>query len=226
MALAHATIRLLDPARRVPSRFEVQFNPTEYTLAKGAQLAEIGIPGLDSPILQFVRGQNERLTMELFFDTTEHGMGQQAVDVTTLTDRIYQLVKMQPATHAPPRLEVTWGALSFKAVVESVQRRFTLFSPTGVPLRATLSVTFREYRTLQEQLDDLKLETADHTSSVTVARGEPLESIAARVYGDPREWRVIAEHNRVTDPRRLAPGTQLEVPPLPRGAATSGAVLR
>ena len=35
----------------------VQFNPTEYTLAKGAQIAEIAIPGIDSPILQFVRGQ-------------------------------------------------------------------------------------------------------------------------------------------------------------------------
>ena len=52
----------------------VQFNPTEYTLEKGAQIAEIAIPGLDSPILQFIRGQTEKLTLELFFDTTESGM--------------------------------------------------------------------------------------------------------------------------------------------------------
>ncbi len=30
---------------------DVQFNPTELTFDKGAQIAEIGIPGLDSPLL-------------------------------------------------------------------------------------------------------------------------------------------------------------------------------
>ena len=39
-------------------------------IAKGAQIAEIAIPGIDSPILQFVRGQTQTLTLELFFDTT------------------------------------------------------------------------------------------------------------------------------------------------------------
>jgi nucleoid-associated protein YgaU len=164
--------------------------------------------------------------MELFFDTTEDGMGEQATDVTTQTRRIYQLVKMQSATHAPPRVQLIWGSLSFTAVVENVQQRFTLFSPTGVALRATVAVTFREYRTLQQQLDELKLETADHTVSVTVARGEPLDAIAFRVYGDPAAWHVIAEHNRLSDPRRVAPGTQLELPPLPRAAATKSVVPR
>ena len=42
-------------------------------IAKGAQIAEIAIPGIDAPILQFVRGQTQTLALELFFDTTRVG---------------------------------------------------------------------------------------------------------------------------------------------------------
>jgi hypothetical protein len=195
----------------------VQFNPTEYTLEKSAQIAEIAIYGIDSPLLQFIRGQNEKLTLELFFDTTSEGMGEQARDVRDLTKSIYQLVKIQPKMHAPPRIRFTWGqGLSFKAIVESVQQKFTLFNPNGIPLRATVSVTFREYKTLKEQLEELNLQSADHTKSYVVNRRETLHQIAAKVYDDPARWREIADENEdvIANPRRLVPGTVLKIPPL------------
>lgn len=222
MALTKAIIEVLDreavdPARGLPERIEVELNPTELTLAKGAQIAEIAIPGIDSPILQFIRGQNERLTLELFFDTTDDGLGEEATDVRDRTNQIYQLVKIQPRTHAPPRVLFTWGeGLEFKAIVESVQQKFDLFNPRGIPLRATLSVTFREYKTLEEQLSELNLQSADHSKRRVVERGDTLTRIAAEEYDDPREWRRIAEANPevVDNPRRLTPGTTLEIPPL------------
>src|SRR6266542_64484 len=135
---------------------ELQYNPTELSWDKSAQIAEISIPGLDAPLQQFVRGQAEKLTLELFFDTTDHGVGKGAVSVTTLTDRIYQLVKIEPTRHAPPICTFIWNdqfpgsSISdasgnqrrngFTCVVESVTQKFTLFSPAGVPLRATLTV--------------------------------------------------------------------------------------
>ena len=69
----------LSGTRRNPEMIEVQYNPTELSWDKGAQIAEISIPGLDAPLQQFVRGQAEKLTLELFFDTTDHGMGKDAV---------------------------------------------------------------------------------------------------------------------------------------------------
>jgi hypothetical protein len=213
----------VDPDRGLPERFEVQFNPGEYSLSKGSQYSEIDIPGIDSPLLQFVRGQNERLTLDLFFDTTDDGMGDDVTDVRERTRSIYQLVKQQPKTHAPPRITFTWGSLSFRAVVESVRQRFTLFNPQGVPLRATLSVTFREYRELKELLKDL--ESPDHSKQRVVRRGETLSSIAAEEYRNPALWRVIADHpanaGMIGNPRRLAPGAVLEIPPLDPSAAGS-----
>jgi hypothetical protein len=221
MGLTKATIEVLDKdaidPKRLPRLLEVQFNPTEYTLAKGAQIAEIAIYGIDSPILQFVRGQNEKLTMDLFFDSTiVNGLDENAVSVTDRTDPFYQLVKIQPKTHAPPRILFTWGEkLSFKAIVESVQRKFTLFSPQGVPLRATLSVVFREYKTIEDQVAELNLQSADHTKIRVVQRGDTLSRIAAEEYHDPSMWRVIADENpEIESPRNLRPGMQLRIPPL------------
>lgn len=231
MSLTKAKIEVIHgdaPPENWPGdSIDVQFNPTEYTRTKGAQIAEIGIPGIDSPILQFIRGQNEKLTLELFFDTTLAGMGEGGTDVRTLTDRVYQLVKIQPKTHAPPRVRVTWDEdLSFRAIVESVQQKFTLFNPLGVPLRATLSVTFREYVTLDEQLAEMKLESSDHTKRRTVRRGDTLALLAHQEYHDAGAWRAIADHpqnQRVLDnPRRLRPGTVLVIPPLEAGVVEAG----
>src|SRR5277367_6346734 len=74
----------------------VQFNPTEISFSKGVQVTEIPIPGLDTPLLQFVRGQNETMSIDLFFDSTESGMGATAKSVTQASDQIYQLVKIEP----------------------------------------------------------------------------------------------------------------------------------
>jgi nucleoid-associated protein YgaU len=219
MALEHATVEILDreaidPGRGLSRFLPVQFNPSEFSLAKGAQIAEITIPGLDSPILQFIRGQTQTLKLELFFDTTAGGMDDPAVDVRTLTNSFFELVRLQPKSHAPPRIRVIWGeGLSFKAIVESVDQKFTLFSPGGVPLRATLSVSLREYKTLEEQLAELNLQSSDHTRTRTVVEGDTFASIAQQEYGDPRAWRRIADANpAIDDPTSPPAGWQVEVP--------------
>lgn len=215
-------IRLDKHGREVAPGLEVQFNPTEYTLNKGNQIAEVPIPGLDSPMLQFVRGQTETLTLDLFFDTTDGGFLSDATSVTSRTNDFYDLIKIESDTHAPPILRVSWGGVffpgwnrdQFQCVVESVRQRYTLFSDDGVPLRATLTVTLKEYKTLAEQLYELNLMSADHTKSHVVQEGDNLSSIAYTAYGDPAAWRAIAEENRLLDPLDLAPGSILRLPPL------------
>jgi hypothetical protein len=204
----------------VPKEVFTQFNPTEYSRAKGAQIAEIPIPGIDSPILQFVRGQTETLSMELFFDTTEFGTGEGpgVVDVRTLTGPVYQLVKMQSKTHAPPRVIVHLGPQnSFRAIIENVQQKFTLFNPKRIPLRAMVTVAFKEYKTLEEQLLELNLQSADHSKLRTIRGGDTISQIAFEEYGDASLWRLIAQDPAnariLTNLRKLPPGELLLIPP-------------
>ncbi|MFZ0318997.1 MAG: LysM peptidoglycan-binding domain-containing protein [Candidatus Sulfotelmatobacter sp.] len=225
-----ATFQQVSSTGSLGAPLSVNFNPTEYTLNKGAQIVEVAIPGLDSPILQFVRGQAETLSLDLFFDSTESGMDDNATSVTELTDQFYQLVKIDGTTHAPPICFFSWGAdfpgqrsyistgsqlrNGFQCVVESVRQRFTLFSPQGVPLRATLTVSLKEYKTLSEQIAEINFQSADHTQTHVVQIGETLSQIANDAYNDPTQWRAIADQNSILDPLQLTPGAILEIPPL------------
>jgi nucleoid-associated protein YgaU len=196
----------------------VQFNPPEYTLAKAAQIAEIAVPGIDAPILQFVRGQTRTLALELFFDTTRSGTSDAGVkDVTKLTDPVAELGRIQPKTHAPPRVRFVWGkGLSFRAIVDNVQQKFTLFSPSGVPVRATLTVSFKEYQTLEEQLARLNLQSPDCTRRRVLRNRDTLPLIAFEEYGDAAQWFLIADHpanrDKLGDLRRLPVGVEIEIP--------------
>jgi nucleoid-associated protein YgaU len=227
---ARAWFARLDANGNVGKRMDVQFNPGELSMSKAAQFAEIGIPGIDSPILQFVRGETEQISLELLFDSTDRGTGLTAEPVTRKTNKFYALVKMTGEEHAPPRCRFGWGTEfpglvavpgagaapreQFDCVVESIQQRFTLFSSAGVPLRAVLNVSLREYKPLQRQLEELNLQTADHTRVHTVTRGETLPGIAWRHYENPAQWRAIADANGMRDVRRLRPGSVLRLPPV------------
>ena len=206
----------------------VQYNPSSLAFEKPIHVAEIAIPGLDSPLRQFIRGGTETATVELFFDTTEHGMGARATSVTTLTDAFYGLVKIDPQTHAAPVCTFLWGErfpgdqlperygnqrrTSFPCIVTSVKQEFTLFSPQGTPLRAVLTVKLEEYVPLQTQVERLNLQSADHTRSHVLAEGETLAQVAWQHLHDPRAWRDIASANGIDDPRRLVPGQVLTIP--------------
>ena len=205
MALEKAVISNLDTEKD----FEVLFNPKEYVLEKKTPWTEVNVFGLDSPPVQFTMGNRERLSMELFFDTSE-----EKTDVREYTEKIKELMVVNAQEHRPPLLRFSWGALSFDCVLEDLVQRFTLFSNDGTPLRAILKVVFKEYATAATQLSNTRRESADHTKRLTVREGEPLAAVSAREYNDPSKWRVIADANDIDDPENIAAGTIIALPPL------------
>ena len=93
-------------------KFDVMFNPAEYTLNKDNNFASQTIPGLSSPLLQFVNGNLRTLEMELFFDTYEARR-----DVREETQRVVRLLDIDSDLHAPPVLRVSWASLQFRCVL-------------------------------------------------------------------------------------------------------------
>jgi LysM repeat protein len=207
MPLTKALIINTDAA--VPLPIPVMFNPPEYRIQRTNQFAEVGIPGLGSSLLQFVRGSAETLTMDLFFDTTDVG-----IDVTTITELVVDLTSVNAQTHAPPHLMFVWGALMFPCVLESVAQHFDYFNSLGMPLRATLTVTLKGSDALEDLISSIPLESADRTKGHVVTAGDTLQSIAAREYDDPRPWRLIAQASNIDNPLTIQPGLALSIPPL------------
>lgn len=226
MALEKATITTVDttPRRSIP----VAFNPEEYTLSKDINYAQTAVPGLTSPVLQFVNGNARTLEMELFLDTLEEHGGPQGnaahEDVRRLTEQITNLMIVDPATHAPPVLLFTWGSLRFDCVLARVTERFVMFLPSGTPVRARLQVTFNELKNAALEAKEIKRETADYSKQHVVGQDETLAQIAWLSYGDARLWRPIALRNGIDDPRMIELGARLVVPQLPFRDPESGEV--
>lgn len=207
--LVKAHIQILSKSETPKTTVPVRFNPTEYRLSKSVSYGDQQVAGMTSPLTQFVSGDAETLSMELFVDLHE-----QMTDVRVFTTQLDQLVELDSERHAPPKCRFVWGSLSFKAVVESLEKRFTLFRAGGIPTRARIDITFREYTTPKEQTKRAKLQSADRTTLWEVTESDTLPLIAAEEYGDPERWRPIAERNDLADPRNLETGTVLVIPSL------------
>jgi len=182
-------------------RIKVLFNPNNYRLDKTNQVAEIGIPGLEAPVLQYIRGNCRTLAMDLFFDTFE-----EQADVREHTRKIYSLLSIDRGTHVPPICKFVWGDFQFRCVLDRIAGRFTLFLPDGKPVRATLSVVFKEFIDIDQMVSVNPTQSSDHEKLRTIRWGDTLSSIAAEEYDDPAQWRVIAAANGIDNPRELRPG--------------------
>lgn len=201
---------------------EVLFNPNTYSIvkpvtwntqARSSSRATESKKLLNAPPLEFGGGGSRTFSLELFCDVTE--TDNPIKDVRVETNKIVKLTRIEREAGQPPVCEVSWGKdppagsdFPFKGVVTNLTQRFTLFRSTGEPLRANLTVAFREYL---EPEDDLRENDPEFTTRV-VRRGDTLPTIAAEVYGDPALWRTIAEANSIDDPRRLTMGMTLAIP--------------
>ena len=213
MALVPATLTNIsaDPAtsplQALP--IPVLFNPTDYGISHGANYAAMPVPGLSSPIFQFIRGEASALSLELFLDQPKLGL-----DVEDALRRLRRFVTIDGNLHHPPVCLFAWGRTHFKGIVTSLRDRYSLFAEDGRVLRARVSLTLKTYKSAEVQLRDLKRSSPDRSHRRVLCAGETLAHIAAEIYGDARLWRPIAEANDIDRPGAIAPGTALVIPAL------------
>ncbi len=137
--------------------------------------------------------------------------GPSGADVTSHSNDVAALALVRTELHRPPRCRLWWGRyLLLTGVLTSVAEDYSRFLADGTPVRANLTCTFTEAIS-----DATELHSADVNKQRTVRRGETLSAIALEEYNDPTRWRLIAEANKISNPRLLAPGTVLVIPPLP-----------
>lgn len=188
--------------------FPVLYNPQQIQLSRvGGNILEGQLVGGDMP---------STLIIELFFDTTLGKFGSE--DVQKYTKPIYNLTRKKGNLDRPPLCRLNWGkgyAWFLEGFLKQVTKTLTHFLEDGTPVRARLNCTFEEWVPLeylkknQNPIDDpIRI----------VRRGETLSSIAAEEYNDPSLWRLIAEVNKINNPRTIFPGQVLTVPPLRFGS--------
>ena len=207
----------------------VMFNPDELRLEQGNTFAEVGVPGLDTSPVQYVRGRARALTMQLFFDSYEI-----REDVRAYTSSVVSLLDTDPKTHAPPVLVFTMGTFRFQCVLVDAAQRFTMFLP-GWPTERRCAASCRSGS--RSMCASPWMSSAGCSSArrprpppstpvggairsaatgervhLTI-RGDTLSGIAAAELGDAARWRDIANANDIDDVFNIAPGTPLIIPP-------------
>lgn len=191
-------------------QIKVLFNPSEITMTiPGGTMGEYGLVAAES---------STSLSLNLFFDTTLQKYPPE--NVQKYTKKIVSLTqpRIGKDKKRPPRCKLIWGTILGKDSVlladcflESVTKKLTHFLEDGTPVRATLDCSFKEWKEPQKKK---KIENPIDDPVRIVKRGETLSSIATEEFGDPALWRIIANENRLINPRKVEPGTVLTIPPL------------
>ena len=117
-------------------------------------------------------------------------------------------------THVPNYLLINWGTLVYKCRLTEMSMTYKLFSPEGVPLRATANATFME---VCRNEDKPPLESPDITHIHQVQEGDTLPLMSKRIYGDERYYIAVAQANTLVQFRNLKPGQEIYFPPIQRG---------
>ncbi len=199
------------------AKVSCMFNPNEYTLSKQNQYSPDKVKGKNVPKVKFTQGGAETLKLQLFFDTYAD-----RTDVRAHTEKLWQMMMVTQAKKnqknnksEPPHVAFVWGAFRFEAVITSLSQKFTLFLEDGTPVRTTVDISL-------QQVED---KNNHHAQNPTSGGGPPLrihvvqakdrlDLIAAQVYEDSTQWRLIARANGVVHPLRLREGQRLIIPPL------------
>jgi hypothetical protein len=217
MTLVKARIKEKDGEGEVQFRF----NPTEYTVATGAEWRRTPTSGARSAAPpEFVGTRPRTLRMRLLFDAWSVDEDDVSADVDRLlgwtNPTAASLAQGRPA---PPVVVFHWGQNQhFDAYLGSVDAQYSLFSGEGVPLRAMVTVALVEVPSEPARQNPSSGGLLGYRTA-TVAAGESLHSIAQREYGAPALWRGIAIANGIDHPLRVAAGTTLRLPPREEVAA-------
>jgi len=188
--------------------FRVQFNPERYSIERASTWEEKG----KQATLQFGGKVRKSITLEFFFDTYADKKDVRVEWVQKLLALMEPTVSTSAGKKRPPVLLLTWGGFNFQGVLEKVSQNFTMFSEDGRPVRAIVNATFKQFSTAEEESRGNP--PGDPTKSHRVKDGETLNLIAAKEYGDPSRWRVIADENRLVDPSCPVVGSLLVIPAL------------
>lgn len=211
--------------------FDVLYNPERYVQKREVHYSDKAGISTDMPITQFSHGTAEILEFSLFFDSMSAGgevggkvmdrlkfagnsmlpSKTKRIDVRTYTAMVYKLMEIDPTLHVPPLLQLSWGSLNFVGHLIRCEQTFTRFNEDGVPVRAWLECSFRQFIS---NVGTKSLESPDTTKYRTVHQGDALWSFSAREYGEAGQWREIARANRMENPRLLHSGDTIALPAL------------
>jgi hypothetical protein len=201
-----------DPAQ-APNSYSLQINPETYKHNHSNNFQTEAATDTAGASTKFMIMDPQTLSFEFYLDATGvlPGVSRLADEITKFKTVVYNY---NGEIHSPNYLLLTWAGFVFKCRLTSLNIEYTLFKPSGTPLRAKLDVAFQEYLSPDEIAKRSKKSSPDLTHLRIVKAGDTLPVMCFRIYGDSNYYPDVARHNGLRDFRNLPVGARLLFPPL------------
>jgi len=204
--------------------YQVLINPDEYSHKFAIVYNDTAGQGANGFSPGFNKMGRETMSFTIWFDGTGVIPTFPRSEATSSVDEQIKALKAlvfryEGEIHSPNYLQIAWGTLLFRCRLVSLDLTYTMFQPSGEPIRAKCVLSLASY-TAQDELAKKKGDqSADMSHLVSVKAGDTLPLLCYRVYGTSVHYAKVAQVNHLTSFRDLRPGTQLIFPPLRTSSA-------
>ncbi|MDV7391049.1 hypothetical protein RZS08_06845, partial [Arthrospira platensis SPKY1] len=201
-----------------PFSFTLQINPENFSLT---HTAVSGFPQRDATgdeINVAVSPSRKSLSLTFHLDSTGVVDMPKANKTKTVDDTVKLFLsvctKVNGGIHKSNYLIIRWGSLGFRCRVESAQVDYTMFSPSGMPVRATITANFLEFIDEETEQKMENTNSPDLSHLVTIKEGDSLPALCHDIYGDSSYYIQVAALNGLSQFRSLSPGSRILFPRL------------
>lgn len=214
--------------------YDVLINPESYSLNYGIETNDTSAQGASESTRNVNKRRPQGMTFKFVFDGTgvvqKPGGGLAGNLLSGLAVPSLPLAKLDVVeefnnfkkvvynfdseTHSPRYVQLRWGPLIYNCQLDTMMVNFKLFKPDGTPIRAEADCHFLGAIDKKTMLADANLHSPDLSRIRTVKEGDSLPLLCYREYGDSKYYFQVAKLNRLTNFKRLVPGTKLVFPPI------------
>ena len=197
--------------------YTLQINPTSLAHSHSSDFSPAKGNDAAGTILKFHTQKPQEMSFDFVIDATGVVPGVQSV--SSEIDKFRNLTfTFQGKIHSPNYLKIIWGGLAFKCMLTKLNIAYQLFAPSGKPLRAKLSVGFRQHQTPEDLTRSADKKSADLTHFDIATMGTTLPLMSYRVYDRPDLFVEVARANDMNDLVHLTAGQSVRFPPYEENA--------
>lgn len=197
-------------------RLDLTINPESLAFNKKISYKQDNQLGSTSGGNTFEKYLPEELSFNFVVDTTG------AVEGTTKADKVYAKIKeledllytYKGETHRPSYIIIVFGDMMFKGQLTSMKTDYTLFNDKGIPLQASVQLSFSNYCASEEENKKNSKQSPDMSRLIVLKENDTLANLCHLIYGNSRLVAQVARFNNLNGFRDIPIGTELLFPSL------------
>jgi hypothetical protein len=195
----------------LPQVYVVMFNPTSYKLEYKVNYdtnQPDGSEGKSAPVKNI---EPQQYSFDFLIDGTGAAGYKREVllDVESFKKTVGYDKNIGNGKGSVRYLILMWGSMMLKCSIESISVNYTLFNAAGIPLRATISATFKERK---DEPDDFTKGADDFFESDPVKDGLSVANIAFQALNSVSQTVAIAQANDLNSIREKVTASSIKLP--------------